>query len=266
MSDDPTKILSWNVNGLRACATKGFTRWLGRCGAEIVGVQEVRASDEQLPKTLAAPKRWQTAFNPAERKGYSGVGLFMRRAPDRIDSKLHKAKFDREGRVQLARFGRLVVANVYFPNGNGKDRDNSRVPFKLEFYRTLFAELERIRRGGARVLVMGDFNTAHREIDLARPKANRKTSGFLPKECAELDRWFEAGWTDTFRHFEPGTGHYSWWSQRFGVRKKNIGWRLDMVLASPAAMKFVRSAAIYPKVMGSDHCPVGVEVDPKIFG
>lgn len=262
----PTKILSWNVNGLRACATKGFTRWLGRCGAEIVGVQEVRANRDQLPKTVAAPKRWHTAFHPAERKGYSGVGLFTRRAPDRIDSTLHKAKFDREGRVQLARFGRLVVANVYFPNGNGKARDNSRVPFKLDFYRTLFAELERIRRAGARVLVMGDFNTAHREIDLARPKANRKTSGFLPKECAELDRWLEAGWTDTFRHFEPGPGHYSWWSQRFEVRKKNIGWRLDMVLASPAAMKFVQSATIYPKVMGSDHCPVGVEVDPKIFG
>ncbi len=266
MSDDLTKILSWNVNGLRACATKGFTRWLGRCGAEIVGVQEVRATAEQLPRTLAAPKRWHTAFNPAERKGYSGVGLFARRAPDRIDSTLHETKFDCEGRVQLASFGRLVVANVYFPNGNGKARDNSRVAFKLEFYRALFAELERIRGAGARVLVMGDFNTAHREIDLARPQANRKTSGFLPTECAELDRWLTAGWTDTFRHFEPGPGHYSWWSQRFDVRKKNIGWRLDMVLASPAAMKFVRSATIYPRVMGSDHCPVGVEVDPKIFG
>jgi len=266
MAEANTKIMSWNVNGLRACANRGFTRWLGRCGAEIVGVQEVRASPEQLPGNLANPRGWHAAFNPAQRKGYSGVGLYSRRAPDAIETRLGKAKFDCEGRVQLARFGRLVLANVYFPNGNGKARDNSRVPFKLDFYRTLFGELERIRRGGARVLVMGDFNTAHREIDLARPRANRKTSGFLPRECAEIDRWIEAGWTDTFRHFEPGPDHYSWWSQRFDVRKKNIGWRIDMVLASPAAMKFVRSATIHRNVMGSDHCPVGVEVDPKIFG
>ncbi len=266
MADDSTKIMSWNVNGLRACASKGFTRWLGRCGAEIVGVQEVRANEEQLPKNVASPRLWHTAFHSAERKGYSGVGLYSRRAPDSINTRLGKSEFDCEGRVQLARFGRLVVANIYFPNGNGKARDNSRVPFKLEFYRTLFAELERLRRGGSRVLVMGDFNTAHREIDLARPKANRKTSGFLPNECAELDRWIDAGWTDTFRHFEPGPDHYSWWSQRFEVRKKNIGWRLDMVLASPAAMKFVRNATIHRTVMGSDHCPVSVEVDPEIFG
>jgi exodeoxyribonuclease-3 len=113
---------------------------------------------------------------------------------------------------------------------------------------------------------MGDFNTAHTDIDLARPKDNRKTSGFLPEECAELDRWIDAGWTDTFRAFEPGTGHYSWWSQRFGVRERNVGWRIDYVLASPAAMKHVRDAFIHPHVMGSDHCPVGVDVDPAIFG
>jgi exodeoxyribonuclease-3 len=140
------------------------------------------------------------------------------------------------------------------------------VPFKLDFYAALFERLQRLRKGGLRVLVMGDLNTAHHEIDLARPKGNVHTSGFLPEERAELDRWVDAGWTDTFRHFESRPGHYSWWSQRFGVRAKNIGWRIDYVFASPAAMKFVRGAFILSDVTGSDHCPVGVDVDPAIFG
>jgi len=260
------RIVSWNVNGLRACARKGFGGWLGRVRAEIVGLQEVRALPEQLPPTLRAPRRWHTYFAPAQRLGYSGVGLFSRRAADRVDTSLDEARFDAEGRVQIARFGRLVVVNGYFPKGSGTNRDNSRVPYKMDFYRALFERLERIRRSGRRVLVMGDFNTAHRPIDLARPKQNTKTSGFLPEERAELDRWIDAGWVDTFRHFEPSGGHYTWWSQRFGVRAKNIGWRIDYVLASPAAMRHVRGAFIQPNVTGSDHCPVGVEVDPAIFG
>ena len=260
------RIVSWNVNGLRACAKKGFGAWLSRSRAEVVGLQEVRALPEQLPPEVAQPKRWHTHFSPAERKGYSGVGLFSRRAPDRVDTSLGVARFDVEGRVQIARFGRLVVANVYFPKGSGNERDNSRVPYKLDFYRALFERLQRLRRGGARVLAMGDFNTAHREIDLARPKQNEKNSGFLPEERAELDRWMDAGWVDTFRRFEPGEGHYSWWSQRFGMRAKNVGWRIDYVLASPAAMRFVRGGFIEPKTTGSDHVPVGVEVDPAIFG
>jgi exodeoxyribonuclease-3 len=260
------RILSWNVNGLRACGDKGFRRWLDRSDAEIVGIQEVRAQREQLPNRIAEPKGWTTDFVAAERKGYSGVGLYARRAPDRIHTSLGKKAFDAEGRLQIARFGRLVVANVYFPNGNGKERDNSRVPYKLRFYRALFDELDRLRRGGARILVMGDFNTAHRPIDLARPKGNKDTSGFLPVERQELDRWLAAGWVDTFRHFEPGEGHYSWWSQRFGVRKKNLGWRIDYVLASRAAMSHVRGAFIQKDVLGSDHAPVGVDVDPALFG
>jgi len=262
----PIRILSWNVNGLRACAKKGFGDWLAGSGAEIVGVQEVRAAPDQIPRELSQPEDWHTSFSSAERRGYSGVGLYARRAPDSIDTALEEARFDSEGRVQIARFGRLAIANVYFPNGNGKDRDNSRVPYKLDFYRRLFERLQRLRRAGVRVLVMGDFNTAHREIDLARPKENRGTSGFLPEECAEIDRWMDAGWIDTYRHFDRSPDRYTWWSQRFGVRARNVGWRIDYVLASPAAMKFVENAMIYPDVQGSDHCPIGVEVDPGIFG
>jgi len=259
------RILCWNVNGLRACAKKGFRDWLHGCGAEIVGIQEVRARREQLPDSVGEPEGWHSHFFAAKRPGYSGVGLFSRRAPDRVETGLGRPCFDEEGRLQMARFGRLVLANVYFPNGNGKDRDNSRVPFKLEFYRALFDRVQRLRKGGLRVLVMGDFNTAHREIDLARPKENREISGFLPEEREEIDRWLEAGWIDSFRHFEKGARHYTWWSQRFGVRKRNVGWRIDYFLASPAAMRYVTDAFIQPEVMGSDHCPVGVDLDRRIF-
>jgi exodeoxyribonuclease-3 len=261
-----SRILSWNVNGIRAAAAKGLPDWLARSRAEIVGIQEVRAREEQIPEALRAPKGLHAAFSAAARKGYSGVGLYSRRRPDRVETELGEASFDCEGRLQLARFGRLVVANVYFPNGNGRERDNSRVPFKLDFTRAVFERVQRLRRAGRRVLVMGDFNTAHKEIDLARPRENRETSGFLPEECAELDRWAEAGWIDTFRAFDPSLGRYTWWSQRAGVRARNVGWRIDYVLASPAAMKFVRGAFIQPDVMGSDHCPIGVDVDPAIFG
>ena len=260
------RILSWNVNGLRACGAKGFRRWLDRADAEIVGVQEVRARPEDLPRRLAAPSGWHTHFVAAERAGYSGVGLYARRAPEALETSLEQRAFDAEGRLQLARFGRLAIANVYFPNGNGKERDNSRVPFKLRFYKRVFERVEKLRADGARVLVMGDFNTTATDLDLARPKDNRKTSGCLPNERRELARWLGAGWVDTFRAFEPGAGHYSWWSQRFGVRAKNIGWRIDYVLAAPEAMPFVRGAFIQRDVRGSDHAPVGVDVDSAIFG
>jgi exodeoxyribonuclease III len=278
----PLRVVTWNVNGLRACAAKGFARWLARSGADIVGVQEVRALPEELPRAVARPAGWHLALAPAVRRGYSGVGLYSRRKPDAVDRSLAE-QFDVEGRLVVARFGRLVVANAYFPKGSGRDRDNSRVPYKLAFYRALFDRVEKLRRARFRVLVIGDFNTAHREIDLPRPRDNRKNSGFLPEERAEIDRWIAAGWTDVFRAFEPGPGHYTWWSQRSGPRperseagnrarrgrsprQRNVGWRIDSVLASPAAMKFARGAWLEPRTRGSDHCPAGVLLDGQILG
>lgn len=260
------RVLSWNVNGLRACERAGFRTQLRRLRPDVIGLQEVRALPEQLIPALRRPRNWSTYFAPAERKGYSGVGLFSRRAADAVVTSLGESRFDVEGRVQIVRFGRLVIANVYFPNGSGRDRDHSRVPYKLDFYRRLFDVLQARRRGGYRVLVMGDFNTALEEIDLARPRDNHTTSGFLPVERAELRRWIDAGWVDTFRAIEPEGGHYSWWSNRLGCRERNIGWRIDYVLASPAAMRYVRDAFIRPEIMGSDHCPVGVSLDPAILG
>ncbi len=258
------RVVSWNVNGLRACARKGFLEWLAKSRAQIVGLQEVRASSEDLEPRLRRPVRWHTAFSAAEKKGYSGVGLFSRRAPTWVRTSLGESRFDREGRLQIALFGRLVVVNCYFPKGSGRLRDNSRVPYKLAFYRALFEHIDGLRRAGYRVLVMGDFNTAHREIDLANPKANTRNSGFLPQEREELDRWLRAGWVDTFRHLEASPDHYTWWAQRFNARERNVGWRIDYVLASRAATRYLRKAFIWPHVSGSDHCPIGVDVDAAI--
>jgi exodeoxyribonuclease-3 len=259
------KILSWNVNGLRACAKKGFSDWLAGSRARIVAVQEVRATEDQLPQEVRRPKRWHTHFVTAEKPGYSGVGLYSRKPWDEMDSSLGQKKFDVEGRLQMVRFGPLLLVNAYFPQGSGTARDNSRIPFKLAFYRRLFRVLEDQKKKGGRILVMGDFNTAHEEIDLARPKQNVETSGFTPQERKEITRWIRAGWVDTFRRFDKGPDHYTWWSQRGGARERNVGWRIDYVLASPGAMPFVRKAFIRPEVKGSDHCPIGVEVDPKIL-
>ncbi len=254
------RIYSWNINGVRAAATKGLGQWLARCDGDVVGLQEVRALPDQVPPEIGAATGWTTWFVAAERKGYSGVGLLTRQAPDHQSSSLERPEFDVEGRVQMARFGALTVVNVYFPNGNGKERDNSRVSYKLDFYRRLWELLEDDKQRGQRILVMGDFNTAHTAIDLARPKENEKISGFLPVEREEFSRWIDSGWVDTFRAFHPEGGHYTWWSQRFGVREKNVGWRIDYVLASPGAMEFVTGAAIHPSVQGSDHCPISVDL------
>ncbi len=260
------RFVSWNVNGLRACGRKGFARWLAASEADLVGIQELRATPDDLDPELRAPPGWHPFFRPSERPGYSGVALFSRLAVDRVETSLGTPRFDREGRLQIAHLGRLVVANVYFPKGSGTRRDNSRVPYKLAFYRHLFHHLEGLRRAGRRVVVMGDFNTAHREIDLARPRQNRRTSGFLPEERAELDRWLRAGWVDAFRLFEPGPGHYTWWSQRLGARARNVGWRIDLVLVSPPVVPHLRAAWIAPGVQGSDHCPVGVDVHRAVLG
>ena len=253
------RILSWNVNGLRACTRKGFRGFLAECGADVLALQEVRAFPEQLDGDVRAPEGWQAAFAPAERPGYSGVALYSREAPDRIETEL-LPRFDVEGRFIAAHFGRLVVASVYFPKGSGRERDNSRVPYKLDFYRAVFDRVEHLRRRGP-VFVAGDYNTAHEAIDLARPKGNVKNSGFLPEERDEISRWLDAGWVDTFRARHPDApGHYTWWRQFGGARERNVGWRIDYVLASPSANKRVQRAFIWPQATGSDHCPVGVDI------
>ena len=255
------RILSWNVNGLRACVRKGFHDFLDSSEADIIGLQEVRAFEHQLEPRTRAPEGWHAAFSPAERPGYSGVAIYSRQQPSRIETALGEPRFDAEGRLIIAHFGRMAVASVYFPKGSGSNRDNSRVPYKLDFYAAVFDRIQVLRRRGP-VYVIGDYNTAHEAIDLARPKTNTKASGFLPEERAEITRWLDAGWVDTFRARHPDVpDHYTWWRQWGGCRERNVGWRIDYVLASPSANKRVADAFIWPDVMGSDHCPVGVDLD-----
>lgn len=269
------RIVSWNVNGLRSvhgkvidrregAASKDFLGWLGASG-DVIGLQETRIGDAQLPTELRSPHGLSLHLVAAERAGYSGVALYSRRVPDAIETGLGVGTFDVEGRVQIARFGALTVANVYFPNGSGQERDNSRVPYKLRFYKKLFSRLEPAFRAGEPIVVMGDFNTAPHPIDLARPKENEKTSGFLPEERRELVRWFEAGYVDSYRHFDPSEGRYTWWSQRFGVRERNVGWRIDLALVSPGAMPYLKSATIHHDHFGSDHCPIAIELDDAVL-
>lgn len=260
------RVISWNVNGLRAVMGKGFVRWLNASGADVVGLQETRAAPDQVEEELHKLKKygWHGVITPAVRKGYSGVGLLSRRPPDELVTSVGVEEYDIEGRLQFARFGKLLVVNGYFPNGNGKERDNSRIPYKLAFTQRVYDLVEAERRAGGRVLVMGDFNTAHTEKDIARPKENQKTSGFTPIERAEFGRWITEGWIDTFRQFVDDGGHYSWWSQRVGVREKNIGWRIDYVLASQAVQPFLEGAFIHSAVKGSDHAPVGVDLQDGV--
>lgn len=260
-------IASWNVNGVRASADKGLRDWLRATPAQVVCLQEVRALPAQIPADLRQPDGWHTAYAPAERAGYSGVALWARRPWDELRTGLGEPRFDVEGRLQWARFGQLWVVGGYFPNGNGKDRDLSRIPYKLAFYEALRLQLQPLVEAGAPVVVLGDWNTAPQPIDLARPKENEKTSGFRPEEREALQQWLQQGWTDAFRQVHPQrAGAYSWWSQRPGVRAKNIGWRIDLALISPGAKAFLRDADVHPEVPGSDHCPISLVLDAAVLG
>lgn len=253
------RIVSWNVNGLRALVKK-LLDFLANARADVVTLQETRVNKSQLPIEVRTLSGWYCYFASAERLGYSGVAIFSRKRADQVFTTLPEDQFNVEGRYLVAQFGRMFIASIYFPNGSGKNRDNSRVPFKLDFYNTVRLELERFRKIGP-VLVTGDFNTAHAAIDLARPKTNEKTSGFLPVERAALDCWIQNGWIDTFRSRHPNVAEqYTWWRQWGGSRENNVGWRIDYILASPSANREVVSAFIWPDVKGSDHCPVGVDL------
>jgi exodeoxyribonuclease-3 len=255
------KIVVWNVNGIRSCAARGFSAWLSDSRPAVAGIQEIRAHPEQIDDGLNKVRGYRVFWNPAERPGYSGVGLFTRLAPLSLETALGIPAFDSEGRLQVAEFEDWVFFNVYFPNGSGKDRDNSRVPFKLEFYEAVLERALRWVSRGKGVVIRGDFNTAHREIDLANRRSNQKTSGFLPVERKSLDRYLSAGFVDVFRERHPGeAGHCTWWCQLQGCRERNIGWRVDDLLVSRNLHSRVRRAWILSDVPGSDHCPVGIDL------
>jgi exodeoxyribonuclease-3 len=251
-------LLSWNVNGLRAVERKGFPTWLAGAAPDVLGLQETKAHPDQLSEALTAPEGYHVVFSAAKKKGYSGTAVYSKEKPSKVERILGKKAFDGEGRVIFAKFSRFTLVNVYIPNGR---YDLARVPYKLQFSDRLLEVCERRRKRGESLVLCGDFNTAHQEIDLARPRENRKNTGFLPEECAWLDKFTRLGYVDTFRHFHPAKdGAYSWWDYRTRARPKNVGWRLDYFFVTADLLPRLRSAFILSDVMGSDHCPVGIEL------
>ena len=252
------KLIAWNVNGIRACSRKGFLEYLKSEDPDIVCLQETKATVSDLEDAIAQPMGYRVLWHSAEKKGYSGVAVFVKDQQCRLESGLGIERYDVEGRVVSADFGDYIVFGVYFPNGQ---RDQDRLNYKLDFYEDFFARCNTLRAEGKHVIVCGDYNTAHTEIDLANPKANQNMSGFLPVERAWMDRLVQEGYVDTFRHFCSEPQQYSWWTYRFGARKRNVGWRIDYVWVNKAFLPFVKSAFIQQDVLGSDHCPVGITFD-----
>jgi exodeoxyribonuclease-3 len=253
------RVATCNLNGVRSAHAKGFFRWLARQDADIVCVQEVKAQLPDLPKAIVAPKSYTGHFHCAEKKGYSGVGLYSRHAPDRIVSGLGSRELDAEGRYLQADFGPLSVVSVYLPSGSSSPE---RQQVKFRFMAELLPVLERLVGSGREFILCGDWNIAHREIDLRNWRANRKHSGFLPEERAWLTRVFdEVGWVDVFRRLDPRPDQYTWWSNRGQAWAKNVGWRIDYQIATPGVAKLARAASIYKGRRFSDHAPLVIDYD-----
>ncbi len=252
------RLLSWNVNGLRSAHKKGFLEWFGAERPDVLCIQETRAAADQLPAELTEVEGYRAHFVAAERKGYSGVALYTKVKPKSVKAGLGIKKFDVEGRLQVADLGDFLLFNVYFPNGKASAE---RLRYKMAFYDAFLEHVDKLKKRGERIIVCGDVNTAHKEIDLARPKENEKVSGFLPEERAWLDEFVARGFVDTFRIFNREPGRYTWWDLKTRARERNVGWRIDYFFVSENFVENVKAAYIMPEVMASDHCPIGLEVD-----
>lgn len=252
------RIVSWNVNGYRAVLGKGFVDWLAASGADVVMLQETKVEPEQLSEAERNPAGYTGVWNWSKgKKGYSGTACLMKTPPPAHAFGLSDPRYRGEGRVIRLDYPDFHLFDIYFPNGQ---KDEERLAYKMGFYDAFLAEAEALRKAGRPVIVGGDFNTAHTAIDLKNAKANEKTSGFLPIERAWIDRFIGHGYVDTFRVFEKGPDNYSWWSFRANARAKNVGWRIDYFFVSEELAPRVKAAWIEPAVMGSDHCPVGLEL------
>lgn len=250
------RLYSWNVNGARAIYRKGLLDWLSAAQPDILCLQETKCRADQLRAELHTPPGYHTWWASAERPGYSGVALLSKQPPISVQMGLGIPEYDSEGRTIVADYGDFVLINAYFPNGS---RDHSRVPFKMRYKADFLACCNALREQGRSVIFCGDVNTAHRDIDLARPKQNRRTTGFLPEECAWIDTVVEQGYLDIFRARNPDlAGAYTWWTQISQARARNVGWRLDYFFITPDLQDRVLDATIHPDVLGSDHCPVSL--------
>lgn len=249
------KLLSWNVNGVRAALGKGLLGWMEASQADVIGLQEVKALPGDV-QGVVWPKGYEVIWNSAQKKGYSGTALFSRRKPIAVTTGLGSPEHDAEGRAVTAEFADCYVVNVYVPNAQP---ELARLSFRQAWDRALLDYARKLEKKKP-VIFCGDLNVAHEEIDLARPKENVGNPGFSDEERAGFREFLAAGFVDTFREFEKGPGHYSWWTYRAGARERNIGWRIDYFMASEALRPRLKRAWIEPHVLGSDHCPVGLEL------
>lgn len=252
------KLISWNVNGYRAVLKKGFPDFIKNESPDILGLQETKVSPDQLSSQDTAFDGYDNLFVPAERKGYSGVAVFYRKKPIRISSSIGEKRFDSEGRISHLEYRDFHFLNVYFPNGG---QGEERIRYKLDFYEKFFSHIEELRKTGKHVIFCGDVNTAHNEIDLARPRENEENTGFLRIERDWLDKITRAGWVDSFRRLHPEKIEYSWWDYKTRARERNVGWRIDYFFLSPSAAPLLKKAFMLSSVAGSDHCPIGIEID-----
>ena len=254
------KLVSWNVNGLRAIMNKDFETSVQRLDADILAIQETKLQEHQLTAPMQALDDYSVYWSHAStKKGYSGVGVYTRHKPLTVRYGIDQPRFDDEGRILELDFGRFVFFNVYFPNGQ---MSPERLQYKLDFYEAFFAYTDRYKDQGRRVIITGDYNTAHNDIDLKNPQANAKRSGFLRIERDWLDRIIADGYVDTFRHFYPEVEKYSWWTYRFNARERNAGWRIDYFFATRNLIENqeITEAFIDNDIYGSDHCPVGIQL------
>jgi len=252
------KLFSWNVNGIRSAAKAGFLKWLSEENPDIVCMQETRALRTDLEEPLLSPFGYDSYWHSALKRGYSGVGIYSKIKPHNIIDGIGLKNFDDEGRTQILEYNGFVLLNCYFPNSR---RDHSRLGYKLDFCEALLETMEKYIRAKKNIVVCGDFNIAHKEIDLANPKTNVENAGFLPQEREWMEKITKKGYVDTFREFNKEAGHYTWWSNRPGVRERNIGWRLDYFVINSKFRPKLKSAQIHSEVFGSDHCPVSLELD-----
>ena len=250
-------VLSWNINGVRAAERKGFSNWLQRMSPDILCLQEIKAKPGEINRELQQPRGYYAYWNSAERRGYSGVATFTKTRPAKVENGVGTKQFDTEGRVIIAQYPEFTLFNVYFPNGK---MNAERLKYKMDFYDAFLDFVDPIKARGEKLIICGDFNTAHNAIDLARPKENENVSGFLPMERAWMDTFVAHGFIDIFRHFNKEPGHYTWWSLRTRARDRNIGWRLDYFFITENLLDSIKEASILSGVMGSDHCPVGIRL------
>jgi exodeoxyribonuclease III len=257
-SEETLRILSWNVNGIRAILKKGAWDWVKIQEADVVCLQEIKGSPTQLPdEHTNFFSGYEPIWNPAVRPGYSGVATFLKKPVSHFSLGLDEVRFDVEGRVIQTIHNDFRLFNIYFPNGQ---RDHERLSFKLDFYAHLLEFCDILHSKGEKIIICGDFNTAHKEIDLKNPKENEKTSGFLPEERAWVDRYLEHNFVDIYRLVYPDKIQYTWWTYITNARARNVGWRLDYFLISSELVSRVRDVLIHDDVLGSDHCPVSLEL------